>query len=221
MKKVLRRLYKAGLKLDIKKSEFASSKVKYLGFIISAGEGIKVDPGKVEAIKKWKAPIIIKGVRSFIGFSNFYRGFIKNFSEVAAPLMLLIRKNQAWQWEKKQQRLFNRLKEFFISAPILVYWNPDKPTVLEADCFEYSMGTCLSQINKSGKLKPVAYFSKNLSSAESNYEIHDKKLLAIVRAMEEWRGELIGMKDPFVVLFNHKNLQYFMIIRKLSERQVR
>jgi hypothetical protein len=61
------------------------------------------------------------------------------------------------------------------------------------------MGACFFQINKSGKLKPVAYFSKKLSSAESNYEIHDKKLLAIVQAMEEWRGELIEVKNPFVV----------------------
>jgi hypothetical protein len=83
------------------------------------------------------------------------------------------------------------------------------------------MGACFSQINKSGKLKPVAYFSKKLFSAESNYEIYDKKLLAIVRAMEEWREELIEVKDPFVVLFDHKNLQYFMTIRKLSEKQVR
>jgi hypothetical protein len=121
VKKVLRRLHEAGLKLDIEKSEFAFLKVKYLGFIISAGEGIKIDPGKVEAIKKWKAPTTVKGIRSFIGFSNFYRGFIENFSEVAAPLMLLIRKNQAWQWEKKQQKSFNRLKELFISAPILAH----------------------------------------------------------------------------------------------------
>jgi hypothetical protein len=121
MKKVLRRLHEAGLKLDIEKSEFAFSKVKYLGFIISAGEGIKIDSGKIEAIKKWKAPTTIKRVRSFIGFSNFYRGFIKNFSEIAAPLMLLIRKNQTWQWEKKQQKSFNRLKELFISAPILAH----------------------------------------------------------------------------------------------------
>jgi hypothetical protein len=96
VKKVLRRLHKAGLKLDIEKLEFASSEVKYLKFVISAGKGIKVDPGKVEAIKKWKAPTTVKEVRSFIGFSNFYRGFIENFSEVAAPLMLFIRKNQAW-----------------------------------------------------------------------------------------------------------------------------
>jgi hypothetical protein len=113
------------------------------------------------------------------------------------------------------------LKKLFISAPILVYWNPDKFTILKADYFEYSIKACFSQINKSGKLKPMAYFSKKLSPAESNYKIHDKKLLAIVRAMEEWRKELIEVKDPFVVLSDHKNLQYFMITRKLSERQVR
>jgi hypothetical protein len=80
------------------------------------------------------------------------------------------------------------------------------------------MGACFSQINKSGKLKPVAYFSKKLSSAESNYKIHDKKLLAIVRAMEEWRRELIEVKDPFIVFSDYKNLQYFITTRKLSER---
>jgi hypothetical protein len=97
VKKVLRKFHKAGLKLDIEKSEFAFSEVKYLGFIISAGKGIKINFGKVEAIKKWEALTTVKEVRSFIGFSNFYRDFIKNFSEIAAPLMLLIRKNQAWQ----------------------------------------------------------------------------------------------------------------------------
>jgi hypothetical protein len=95
VKKVLRKLYEAGLKLDIEKSEFAFSKVKYLGFIISAGKGMKVNSGKVEAIKKWEAPTTVKEVRSFIGFSNFYRDFIENFSEITASLMLLIRKNQA------------------------------------------------------------------------------------------------------------------------------
>jgi hypothetical protein len=103
VKKVLRRFHKAGLKLDIEKSEFAFSEVKYLGFIISAGEGIKIDPGKVETIKKWKAPITVKGVRSFIGFSNFYRGFIKNFSEIAAPIMLLIRRTKPGNGRKSNK----------------------------------------------------------------------------------------------------------------------
>jgi hypothetical protein len=95
VKKIIRKLHKAGLKLDIKKPEFSFSEVKYLGFIISAGKGIKIDRGKVETIKKWKAPNIIKGIQRFIRFLNFYRDFIKNFSEVTVSLMLFIRKNQA------------------------------------------------------------------------------------------------------------------------------
>jgi hypothetical protein len=83
------------------------------------------------------------------------------------------------------------------------------------------MGACFSQINKSGKLKPMAYFSKKLSPAKSNYEIHDKKLLAIVRAIKKWKKKLIEIKNPFVVLSDHKNIQYFITIRKLSEKQVR
>jgi hypothetical protein len=79
----------------------------------------------------------------------------------------------------------------------------------------------LFQTNKSGKLKLVAYFSKKLSPAESNYETRDKKLLAIIRAMKKWRKKSIKIKDPFVVLSDHKNLQYFMTTRKLSEKQVR
>jgi hypothetical protein len=121
MKKVLRKLHKAGLKLDIKKLEFVFSEVKYLGFIISAGKGIKTNSGKVKAIKKWKAPIIIKGVRSFIGFSNFYRGFIKNFSEVAALLMLLIRKKPSLIMEEKTTKIIQPFEIFFISVLILVY----------------------------------------------------------------------------------------------------
>ncbi|KAI0994483.1 hypothetical protein K3495_g13700 [Podosphaera aphanis] len=70
-------------------------------------------------------------------------------------------------------------------------------------------------------LRPVAYFSKKLTPAESNYEIHDKELLAVVSALKQWRGELIGLKYPFTVLSDHKNLQYFMASKKLSERQVR
>jgi RNase H-like domain found in reverse transcriptase len=83
------------------------------------------------------------------------------------------------------------------------------------------MGACLLQIDRQGRLRPVAYFSKKLSPAECNYEIHDKELLAIVRAMEEWRGELTGLVNRFTVLSDHKNLQHFMTARKLTERQVR
>lgn len=218
---VLGKLQEAGLKLDLKKSEFAVQRTKYLGFIIELGKGICVDPEKVKAIQEWEAPTNIKGVRSFIGFANFYRAFISNFTELAAPLLPLIKKGTNFHWGKAQRDSFEAMKTRFISAPILAMWHEDRITVLEADCSGWAMGGCLSQYGEDGLLYPVAYFSKKLSPAECNYEIHDKELLAIVRCMEEWRGELVGLAKPFVVLSDHKNLKYFQTTRKLSERQVR
>ncbi|KAI0991434.1 hypothetical protein K3495_g16753, partial [Podosphaera aphanis] len=210
-----------GLKLDPNKCEFAVKTTKYLGFIINLGEGIKVDPDKVKAIKAWDAPTSVKGVRSFLGFANFYREFIPHFSEIAQPLLDLTKKDRAFLWLKDHSEAFESMKELFMTAPALALYDPDKLTVVEADCSGYAMGACLSQFDDSNSLRPVAYFSRKLTPAECNYEIHDKELLAVVSALEDWRGELMGLKDPFTVLSDHKNLQYFMTTRKLSERQVR
>jgi hypothetical protein len=218
---ILAKLKTAGLRLDLSKCEFAVKEVKYLGFIIAAGEGIKVDPEKVAAIKRWEAPVNATGVRSFLGFANFYRDFIDNFSELSDPLTKLTRKAVAFVWNKEHENAFQALKELFISAPILAHWNPDLDTVLECDCSGYALGGTLSQKDKKGKLRPVAYFSRKLTPAECNYEIHDKELLAVVKSIEHWRGELRSVAAPFKVLTDHKNLRYFMTAQRLSERQAR
>ncbi|KAI0996563.1 hypothetical protein K3495_g11619 [Podosphaera aphanis] len=221
VKTVFERLSKAGLTLDPRKCEFAVKKTKYLGFIISLGEGIKVDPEKVQAIKSWEVPTTVKGVRSFLGFANFYREFIPNFSKIVYPLLDLTKKDRAFLWLEEHEESFETLKELFITAPVLALYDPERLTVVEADCSGYVMGACLSQYDQTNTLRPIAYFSRKLSPAESNYEIYDKELLSIISAVKEWRGELMGLKDHFVILSDHKNLQYFMSTRKLSERQVR
>ena len=88
----------AGLQCDIAKSEFEQHSVKYLGFIIRAGQGVSVDPKKVKAIHSWERPQSVRDVRSFLGFANFYRTFIPNFAELAAPLTDLTRKNAEFYW---------------------------------------------------------------------------------------------------------------------------
>lgn len=93
IRKVILRLRKAGLQLDIDKCEFEVKTTKYLGFIIEAEKGINIDLAKVSAILEWEAPATATGVRSFLGFTNFYRIFIKNYSELAMPLTQLIHKN--------------------------------------------------------------------------------------------------------------------------------
>lgn len=84
---------KAELKLDPKKCDFAQKETKYLGFIIKVGEGHKFDPDKIDAITSWDPPKYLKGVRSFLGFANFYRSFILNFASLSNPLNDLTKKN--------------------------------------------------------------------------------------------------------------------------------
>jgi hypothetical protein len=141
---VLGKLKAAGLNLDLSKCEFAVKETKYLGFIVTAGEGIKVDPAKVKAIKEWEAPINATGVRSFLGFANFYRDFIDNFSKLADPLTKLTCKSAAFVWGKDEEKSFQQLKELFMLAPILVRWDPDRDTVLKCDCSGYALGGTLS-----------------------------------------------------------------------------
>jgi hypothetical protein len=89
---ILEKLRNAELSLDLEKSEFAVTKIKYLSFVIRVSEGITVDPSKVAAIRAWEAPTFVKGVRSFLGFANFYRKLIENFSDIAIPLLNLTKK---------------------------------------------------------------------------------------------------------------------------------
>jgi hypothetical protein len=93
VQKVLAKLKEAGLFLDIDKCEFARKETKYLGFIVRARRGVSMDLEKIKAIKEWEAPTTVKGVQGFIGFANFYRQFIPNFSSLTRPLVKLTRKD--------------------------------------------------------------------------------------------------------------------------------
>jgi hypothetical protein len=220
VKKVLSRLRDAGLQLDIDKSEFEVHSIKYLGYIIEAGKGVRVDPEKVVAIKAWEAPKTVKGVRGFVGFANYYREFIPDFSEIAAPLTALTKKDVPFYWSDACQRAFETLKERLISAPLLAHWDPDRETIVEADSSGYAVGACLAQYDEKGKLHPVAYYSRKKTSGESNYPIHDKELCAIVSSLQQWDSELRSTKS-FTVLSDHQSLEFFLQKQRLSERQMR
>ena len=220
VKLVLKRLQEAGLQLDIDKCEFECKSVKYLGFLIEVGKGFRMDPEKVTAIQSWEAPRTVKGVRSFLGFANYYRLFIPDFADIARPLTDLTKKGQPFNWDNKAQQAFEELKRHFISDPILAAFDPDRETVLETDASNWATGGVLSQYDDNGDLRPCAYFSKKNLPAECNYDIHDKELLAVIRCLEEWDAELRSVK-PFTILTDHKNLEHFMKARRLNERQMR
>ena len=217
---VLRKLKEAGLQCDIAKSEFEQQSVRYLGFIVRAGEGIHVDPKKVEAIRAWLVPTSVREVRSFLGFANFYRSFIPDFANISAPLVRITKKDINFEWDDACHQAFIVLKELFINAPILAHFEEGRDTVVEADASGWATGAVLSQVQDDGRLAPCAYLSQKMSPAEANYEIHDKELLAIVRALHEWRPEL-KMVPRFTIITDHKNLRYFQKAQHLNERQMR
>ena len=202
------------------KCEFHVTETKYLGLIIST-EGIKIDPSKVDAIKSWDTPTCVREVRSFIGFYNFYRWFIRDFSKVAGPLNTLTKKEVKFTWTEECKLAFEELKKRVCEAPILIYFDFSKECHVETDSSDYVSAGVLSQEDDNGILHPVAFFSKQMVPAECNYEIYDKELLAIIRCFEEWRPELEGTAMSVKMLTDHKGLEYFMTSKKLTPRQAR
>jgi hypothetical protein len=123
-------LKNAGLQLDIDKCEFEAKSTKYLGFIVEAGKGVQMDPDKVKAILEWQAPTSARGMHSFLRFANFYRRFIRDFSDIARPLTTLTHKGAPFVWGDKQAAAFKLLKKMFTTALILMQFDPDRKTVV-------------------------------------------------------------------------------------------
>jgi hypothetical protein len=218
---VLLKLREAGLQVDINKSEFGVTKTKYLGLVVST-EGIEMDPEKTQVIRDWEIPRSVTETQSFVGFCNFYRRFIKNFSRILRPVIELtkVENKKNFKWNDRAQAAFQEIKDRILESPVLIHFDHSKTAYVEADSSDYVHGGCLSQM-KDGVLHPVAFFSQKLSPAECNYEIYDKELLAIVNSLEQWRPELEGIEFPIQVLTDHKALEYFMTSKKLSRRQAR
>ena len=209
-----------GLQLDIDKCEFEVQSTKYLGFIIKAGKGLRMDPDKVKAISEQELPTLVKGVRSFLGFANFYRKFIRSYSDLVRPLTDLTHKDKKFFWNAKAEEAFRKLKEIFVSALGLAQFDYNRPTRIETDSLGQCIGGTLIQLNDQGLQVPCAFFLKKNNSAKCNYKIHNKEMLAIVRCLEEWDSELRGVEE-FEIHTDHKNLEYFMTTRKLTKRQMR
>ena len=133
----------------------------------------------------------------------------------------MTKKDQPFQWTILTEDAFTYLKHRFTTAPILATFNPAVQVILETDASDYAIGACLSQKDKEGKLRPIAFYSRKFTPPELNYEIHDKELLAIVEAFQQYRVYLEGSEHPILVYTDHKNLLYFTTTKTLNRRQAR
>ena len=193
VRNIINAIYQSGMRLKPSKSEFHQTETEYLRFIVSH-EGIKEYPIKTKAIRTWKTPPKKKEIQSFLGFCNFYRRFREGFSKIAKPLYQLTEKDQKWEFGTKHQEAFDRLIHKLTHAPILAHYDPKKPITIETDASKYVTVEIISQTGDDSILRPIAYRSKSMSKSEYNYDVHDKELLAIILALEDWRRYIKGSR---------------------------
>ena len=204
VKKVLKKLAEYNLAVAAHKSIFHAPEVEFLGYILNE-TGVTMSERKVEAVKNWEVPKSVKDMQRFLGFANFYRRFIKGFSGICRPITNLLRKETKFEWKTEATKAFTEFKEAFTSAPILRHFNPELEVIIETDASKFAIGCILSQ-EWEKRLHPVAFHSRKMTPAEMNYDVHDKELLALVVAFQEWRNYCHGAKHTVMVLTDHQNL---------------
>ena len=208
------------LHLKLEKCKFATDEVEYLGMIVKPGQ-LAMDPVKLDGIASWPTPTKVKDVRSFLGFANFYRQFIPDYSNVARPLIDLTKKNLTWNWSPSCQSAFEALKRLFLSKPVLHLPDLTTPFAIAMDASKSASGTILLQTDSNGDWHPCFYLSQSFSPAEQNYDIYDRELLTIIRALKSWWHYLHGSPFPVQVFMDHKNLTYFKQPQALNRHQAR
>jgi len=223
---VLKRLRQWQLYANLSKCEFFTQEVEFLGYIVGTA-GIAMDQRRVATIDEWEPPKTYRELQVFLGFANFYRRFVAGYSKITAPLSDLLKGSKngiklgPFEFPPRAEEAFKRLKQAFMSAPMLRHYDPAKPTRLETDASGFALAGVITQQQEGGLWHPVAFWSRKMLPAEMNYETHDQELLAIVEVFKVWRHYLLGVHVTVVVLTDHNNLKYFMTTKALNPRQAR
>ena len=214
---VLEKLETHDLYLKPEKCEFLKREIEYLGVIIGNGV-LKMNPKKLESIKNWAVPNNPTEIQKFLGFTGYYWYFVPNYSQIARPLLHLTKKTTPWEWTNMQQSAFDLLKALMCKAPVLIQPNFKKKFFLQVDASAYGVGTVLSQegeittpsLEKWWKpaLHPIAFYSATFTPTERNYDIYNRELLAVMKALYHWRSYLAWTKEPFTIITDHANLTY-------------
>jgi len=205
---VLEKLRRAGLYAKLEKCQFSVQEVAFLGYLISLHR-VRMNSKKVEAVTAWPTPQSQHDIQIFLGFANFYWKFINEYRRVVTPLTALLKKDVTFQWSPEADKAFRTLKKAFTTALILQHFDRTRPAILEADASNEALGGAVSQYDDDSVLHPFAFHSRKFTSAERNYEIYDKEMLAIVECMDVWRHYLEGANHKLKVLTDHKNLIWF------------
>ncbi|KAL4135886.1 hypothetical protein QTP88_007468 [Uroleucon formosanum] len=218
LEEVFQRLRKFNLRLQPSKCQFLRREVVYLGHLIT-DSGVKPDPAKISCVKEHPVPRNPTEIKQFLGLSGYYRRFIENYSQIAKPITILLKKGQPFEWTAECQTAFETLIQKLIQAPILQYPNFEELFILTTDAIGYAIGSVLSQGREIGQDLPIAYASRTLNKAEQNYSTTEKELLSIVWSVKHFRPYLLGRQ--FKIYIDHQSLAWLFNVKDPDFRLMR
>ena len=188
----MERCHQRSIKLKAGKLLFKLKEVKFTGTIIS-DNGMKPDPDKEEAITQIATPQNKPTLLRFIGVVNYLSPFYPNLSSVIQPLRVLTQNAVRFSWSMAQEKAFNKAKQLISSAP--VYYDLQKPVVLQTDASDNTDGGALLQPSNEGKLQPVAFTSLSMNHIEQRYFQIQKECLAICNWFQKFDLWLYSKPD--------------------------
>ena len=218
---VLTILKRAGISLKLKKCNFFTKAVDYLGHVIKPGR-LEVATKNTAAIEGFREPETQTQLKSFLGLCNVYRRFVPNFARVSAPLNKLLKKEQSPKLEPfddTERNAFKKLKEALASPPVLRLPQEQLPFSVDTDACEYQIGCALMQLHEDGKTYTIGFWSRTLTSAERNYSVGAKECLAVVWAVQLLRPYL--ERSHFDLYTDHQALKWMMDMTDASSRLAR
>ncbi|KAH9273416.1 hypothetical protein BASA83_004077 [Batrachochytrium salamandrivorans] len=194
---VLRVLQDNGLYCKAEKCHFYKSEIKYLGYIISA-DGLRMDPSKISAVQSWPTPKKVRDLQVLLGFTNFYRALIHDYSSMTANLTKLFKKDAPFVWGPEQEKSLQDLKTAFANSDFLTHPDDSRPFILETDASDYAI---------SAQSKTMKSTTKNCWLSSSHLNIGGIS------------SKAVSIQSPSYVTI--RTLEYFMTTKKLTRRQAR
>ncbi len=218
VKMILDHLRDVDLQINIWKCKFDVEETVFLKVVISK-QDLCMNSIKVKAIVNWATFTNLKEIQDFVDFVNFYRCFIKNFSKLVKSFIQLIWKDTSFVWNEVCVEVFDNLKKQISSISVLRHFNVKHQAILKINAFNYVKDDILSQYDDESVLHSIVFYSKSMISAECNYHIYDKKLLAIIQCFEHWWFELEDIELSVQMFTDHQTLKIFMKNKQLTWQQ--
>ena len=222
---VLSALRAVRLYVNPDKTHLFCMEIDFLGHHISA-LSIEADNKKTDRVLNWPVPKSATEVRGFLGLVRYIATFLPSIAHHTGVLSELTTKDSNKKfppWTPRYQMAFDTIKQIVTSRDCLTTIDfskmPDHKIFVTTDASDKCSGAVLSFGPSWETARPVAFDSMTFKNAELNYPVHEKELLAIIRALKKWRVDLLG--SPFLIYTDHKTLKNFNIQKDLSQRQAR